>query len=201
MLPPPSPPNAQGPTAPPPTPPAGYPASPYGPPPYYPPPSSYPGPYGSPYFSYPPPGFSYFPPPRNRSSKPTAAAALWVVVLLRDLFMLFMIAVWLSLPFGFPADFPFSLIDDPVFMVSVLVVGIGSTGTAMFCALTRSHHLIGTGAAIAAAAACITPGMGAGIGVVGVPLGVIALVLHLLSAREYRGYRGGPALPAYGPTP
>lgn len=160
-----------------------------------PPPAAPPAPYPA-YAAYPP----YFPPPYapylpyppfavapRRSGRLTAAGALWILVLLRDLFFLMMTAIWWSISASSPftVDYPFALVDEPAVMVAAAAVGLGAAATACFSALTRTRHGIGTLAGGVALAACVTPGILLGVGAFGVALSAIALSLHVVSRKEF----------------
>lgn len=180
----------------------GAPSTPFASPPPAAPPAYYPGypaypPY-PPYFPpvYPPslpyPPFALAP---RRSGKLTAAGALWILVLLRDLFFLIMTSIWWSISASSPftVDYPFALVDEPAAMVAVAAIGLGASAAACFTALSRTHHGIGALAGGVGLAACVTPGILLGFGLVGVILAASALSLHLVSRSEFAPAQGPSA--------
>jgi hypothetical protein len=178
----------------------------YGPPgPYAP----YPGPVAQPYAPsfqqgpsapafYPP--FGYGPPPAKpgKTFRTKIASAFWGLLFARDLLFLVIVSIWMleRSTIGTNVDFPLALVQEPALLIVTLLGGLGATMTALYCDLTRKHHFIGLAAGAGATAACVTPGLLLGFGVVGVALGSIAVVLHFTAAPEFKAaaqVQGAPA--------
>jgi hypothetical protein len=124
---------------------------------------------------------------RPRSGKTTAAAVLWVLVILRHAGFLALVTIWWAeRPITFSRDFAFSPIDDDWLLLTIVLGGFfGAIGAAV-CDLVRAHHEWGTIAGALSLGASVTPGLLFGFGIVGVALSLAALLLHIGARAEFR---------------
>ncbi len=164
-----------------------------------------PQPYAQPYLQGPPAPpyfapFGYGVPPGKpaKTFRTRIASTFWGLLFARDLAFLVIVSIWTleRTNLGTNVDFPLALVQEPALLVVTLVAGLGATMTALVCDMTRKHHFIGLAAGAGATAACITPGLLLGFGVVGVTLGAIAVVLHFIAAPEFKAAAQGPGAPA-----
>ena len=177
-------------------PPAGVPgAPPYGP-------GWGPVPYSAPAFYTPFPYVTANIGPR-RTSRPGTAAALWTLVFIRHLLFLVIVSIWMveMQQIGSNQIFPLALVQEPGLLVATLVAGLAGTIIAILCDLTRKHHFMGFVGGAVSTAACVTPGLLLGFGIVGAVLGAFALALHFVSRSEFAPSDAPGGAPSAAPSP